>query len=51
MIGWIVFFVPLSLFIILTTYIPRVSNGEVISNTFEWIPSLGINFSTYIDGL
>ncbi|RKJ14839.1 Na+/H+ antiporter subunit A, partial [Butyricicoccus sp. 1XD8-22] len=23
----------------------------VISNTFEWIPSLGINFSTYIDGL
>lgn len=51
MIGWIVFFVPLSLFIILTTYIPRVSNGEVISNTFEWIPSLGINFLTYIDGL
>ncbi|BDH59969.1 Na+/H+ antiporter subunit A [Lysinibacillus sp. PLM2] len=51
MIGWIVFFVPLILFILLTTYIPRISNGEVISNTFEWIPSLGINFSTYIDGL
>ncbi len=50
-IGWIVFFIPLSLFILLTTFIPRISNGETFSNTYEWIPSLNINFTTYIDGL
>nr|WP_106782224.1 Na+/H+ antiporter subunit A [Lysinibacillus timonensis] len=50
-IGWVVFIIPLILFILLTTYIPRISNGETFSNTFEWIPSLNINFTTYIDGL
>ncbi len=50
-IGWVVFIIPLSLFIVLTTYIPRISNGETFSNTYEWIPSLNINFTTYIDGL
>ncbi|KGR75675.1 Na+/H+ antiporter subunit A [Ureibacillus manganicus] len=50
-IGWVVFFIPLSLFIILTTFIPRISSGETFSNTYEWIPSLNINFTTYIDGL
>jgi len=50
-IGWLVTAVSLVLFIILTTYIPRISNGEIITFTHEWIPSLGINFTTYLDGL
>lgn len=50
-IGWVVLFIPLCLFILLTTYIPRISNGETFSNTYEWIPSLNINITTYIDGL
>jgi len=50
-IGWVVFFIPLSLFILLTTFIPRISSGEIFSHTYEWIPSLNINFTTYIDGL
>lgn len=50
-IGWFVTAVSLVLFILLTTYIPRISNGEVITFTHEWIPSLGINFTTYLDGL
>ncbi|CAM5219326.1 Multisubunit sodium/proton antiporter MrpA subunit OS=Ureibacillus acetophenoni OX=614649 GN=SAMN05877842_112102 PE=3 SV=1 [Ureibacillus acetophenoni] len=50
-IGWVVFIIPLSLFIILTTFIPRISNGETFSNTYEWIPSFNINFTTYLDGL
>lgn len=50
-IGWIVFIVSLILFSVLTTYIPRVSNGEIIHFSHEWIPSLDINFVTYLDGL
>ena len=42
-IGWIVFIVSLILFSVLTTYIPRVSNGEIIHFSHEWIPSLDIN--------
>ncbi|HWL13223.1 MAG TPA: Na+/H+ antiporter subunit A [Ureibacillus sp.] len=51
LIGWVVLVIPVSLFLILTTYIPRVANGEVISHTYEWIPSFDINFTSYIDGL
>lgn len=50
-IGWIVLTIPLILFTVLTTYIPRIVNGQTISNTYEWIPSFNINFTTYIDGL
>ncbi|MDN4494687.1 Na+/H+ antiporter subunit A [Ureibacillus aquaedulcis] len=50
-IGWIVLVIPVSLFLILTTYIPRIANGEAFSHTYEWIPSFNINFTTYIDGL
>lgn len=50
-IGWFVLAVPLLLFVFLATYIPRLSKGEIISNTFEWIPSFQINFTTYLDGL
>lgn len=50
-IGWVVLVIPVSLFLILTTYIPRIANGETFSHTYEWIPSFNINFTTYIDGL
>ena len=50
-IGWIVLTIPISLFILLTTYIPRIVNGETITHTYEWIPSFDLNFTTYIDGL
>lgn len=50
-IGWLVMTVSFILFFLLAAYIPRISNGEVITFTHEWIPSLGINFTTYLDGL
>ncbi len=50
-IGWVVLVIPVSLFLILTTFIPRIAKGEIISHTYEWIPSFNINFTTYIDGL
>jgi multicomponent Na+:H+ antiporter subunit A len=50
-IGWLVLSVSFILFLFLTTYIPRISDGEVVAFTHEWIPSLGIHFTTYLDGL
>ncbi|MDQ0207808.1 Na+/H+ antiporter subunit A [Alkalicoccobacillus murimartini] len=49
--GWFVFPIPLVLFIYLTTSIPGIANGETFMHTVSWIPSLGINFTTYLDGL
>lgn len=49
--GWFVLIVPVALFSLLATYIPRIANGEVFTKTFEWIPSFGINITTYLDGL
>ncbi|MCT6925767.1 Na+/H+ antiporter subunit A [Metasolibacillus sp.] len=50
-IGWLVLAVPVILFSILTTYIPRIANGETFTKTYEWIPSFNISFTTYLDGL
>ena len=43
--------IPVFLFSVLATYIPRIANGETFIKTFEWIPSFGINITTYLDGL
>ena len=50
-IGWIVLAVPVALFTILATYIPQISKGETFVYNFEWIPSYGMNITTYLDGL
>ncbi|WP_018706892.1 Na+/H+ antiporter subunit A [Siminovitchia fordii] len=50
-IGWPVFLVPAALFVILARYVPSIANGETYMNTMKWIPSFGINFTTYFDGL
>ncbi len=49
--GWFVLFIPVFLFIYFLRFIPKLSNGESILLTAPWIPSVGINFSTYLDGL
>jgi len=50
-IGWIVFIVSAILFIYLASYIPTLADGNTIVHTWNWIPSIGINFTTYLDGL
>ena len=50
-IGWFVLVVPVFLFIGLVRFIPRIAGGDTIINTVSWIPSAGINFTTYLDGL
>ena len=49
--GWFVALLPLSLTLLFTGLIGRVAAGEVITFSYPWVPSLGVNLSFYIDGL
>lgn len=49
--GWFVLIVPIFLVITYGTFIPNIMTGRTIVSEFTWIPSLGINFTSYIDGL
>jgi len=49
--GWFVQIVPVVLVAFYATYIPSISAGESFIGTIEWIPSLGISFVSYLDGL
>ncbi|MGC9933164.1 Na+/H+ antiporter subunit A [Priestia aryabhattai] len=49
--GWFVLPLPLVLFIYFAQYISGVSKGETYLHSMKWIPSLGINFDAYVDGL
>ena len=50
-IGWFVLLVPTLLFVMLASFVPSVANGKTYSHTYNWIPTLDINFTTYLDGL
>lgn len=49
--GWFVLLVPVVLVIFYGTYIPTVMDGSTYSDKLAWIPSLGISFISYMDGL
>lgn len=43
--------IPFSLFVYFSSFIPEVSEGKVISESYNWIPSFGANLSFTLDGL
>lgn len=43
--------VPLGLFIYFASFIKRISQGEVITRHYEWVPSFGVNLNFTLDGL
>ncbi|MCA0986125.1 Na+/H+ antiporter subunit A [Guptibacillus algicola] len=49
--GWFVLAVPILLFGYFLTFINGVLKGVHTLKTFEWIPSLGVNVTFFIDGL
>ena len=49
--GWFVLILPLILFIYFLNFLPVTSSGQVIQQSMAWVPSLGINFDLYLDGL
>lgn len=49
--GWFVLLLPAVLFIYFIRLIPAMKNQGTLQETIDWIPSLGINFTAYVDGL
>lgn len=43
--------VPLVLFIYFLQFLNRIANGEVITKTYQWIPSLNVNLGFTLDGI
>ncbi len=50
-IGWYASAVALLSLLLIAQAAPEVIHGETIQKSIQWLPSLGINFSFYIDGL
>ena len=48
---WLASLAMAALFIWFLTYIPRLQAESVLVQSFDWIPSLGISLSFYLDGL
>jgi multicomponent Na+:H+ antiporter subunit A len=49
--GWVILPVPLLLFIYFLSWLPSVQAGHAQSEAIPWIPSLGIHFTVFLDGL
>ncbi|WP_223701532.1 Na+/H+ antiporter subunit A [Sutcliffiella deserti] len=49
--GWFVLILPLVLFVYFLSYLGTSMSGNTYLSTMNWIPSMGINFSVYVDGL
>ncbi|NEM98744.1 hydrogen gas-evolving membrane-bound hydrogenase subunit E [Pontibacter burrus] len=43
--------VPLVLFVYFATFLPDVQKGEVYTEIYNWVPSLGVQLYFYLDGL
>ncbi|MFD2517152.1 putative monovalent cation/H+ antiporter subunit A [Salinimicrobium flavum] len=43
--------VPLGLFIYFLSFIGQISEGNVITRSYEWVPSFGLNLNFTLDGL
>jgi multicomponent Na+:H+ antiporter subunit A len=44
-------FVPACLFVYALSFLPAVAQGQTFLQTMQWMPSLGLSLSFYIDGL
>ncbi|WP_269773580.1 Na+/H+ antiporter subunit A [Bacillus safensis] len=49
--GWFVLILPILLFTYFIQMLHITSNGRKLFSQAEWIPSLGMNFTVYVDGL
>lgn len=43
--------VPLGLFIYFLKFTKQIASGAIISQTYEWVPSLGVNLGFTLDGI
>ncbi|TMU84550.1 Na+/H+ antiporter subunit A [Bacillus sp. BHET2] len=49
--GWFVLLLPVALFTYFFQFISITRHGDTVKETLEWMPSFGINFIAYVDGL
>ncbi|QPC47345.1 Na+/H+ antiporter subunit A [Mangrovibacillus cuniculi] len=49
--GWFVLILPVVLFGYFISFVPLVRENQIVSETYEWMPSFGLNFIAYVDGL
>lgn len=49
--GWAIALLPAGLALYLLSLLGQIANGEAITTSIPWVPSLGINLSFYVDGL
>src|SRR5690606_10015430 len=49
--GWILALVPAGLFVALAMTAPDVAAGKPVRISADWVPSLGLAFSVFVDGL
>ncbi|MDX8346190.1 Na+/H+ antiporter subunit A [Rossellomorea sp. YZS02] len=49
--GWFVLLLPVALFTYFFQFISITKAGDTVKETLEWMPSFGINFIAYVDGL
>ncbi|MBI6119342.1 putative monovalent cation/H+ antiporter subunit A [Salegentibacter maritimus] len=43
--------IPAGLFAYFASFIPKISSGEIISRTYQWVPAFGVDLSFKLDGL
>lgn len=49
--GWLLALAPLAAFVLLFMQLPALISGQSFSNTFQWLPALGIQISFTLDAL
>lgn len=49
--GWLISVLPFGLLIYFASFLNRTAAGEVFVVSYDWVPSLGIRFSFFLDGL
>lgn len=49
--GWFVLVVPFMLFVYFLSFLPITTTGKVVMEQARWVPSLGIDFNLYLDGM
>jgi multicomponent Na+:H+ antiporter subunit A len=49
--AWLLALVPLLAFLHFVSLSPTIARGEAVSGGYPWVPSLGLSFSWFLDGL
>ena len=49
--GWLLALWPAALFLFFAGYVPDVASGQRFVFALDWVPSLGVKLSFFVDGL